>query len=560
MRLINTETLKLDQFFDSQIPEYAILSHTWERDELTYQDMQKLVPHIQQKAGYMKAVDCCKLARAQGYKYIWIDTCCIDKTSSAELSEAINSMFRWYQNAKICYVYLPNVPCTDVPQTLSSFRESRWFKRGWTLQELIAPDSVEFYSKNWTYLGTKLSLRQTISEITGIEIRVLEGASLQSICVGKKMYWASSRVTTRLEDEAYCLMGLFNVNMPLLYGEGKKAFIRLQEEIKRNVYDHTLFAWFISAQQRRRMARLGITQMGLLARSSRDFRYSENVVPLPNHEAEPYELTNRGVRMEIPLYNQGTRFFAALDCAFNKFDGLERHWLLLSRQTSPSAKENSFTRVGVSREEIPLKIFPDKLCSDKLRESTLTRLHIKSHVDRGEVSRNGVEFLVHTSFTYTGYFVAAMYPDFAWDNIDNLNSKFSISTLSLTRPNGLKAKKSAEMSSEGGVIGALLFRNQYDSTKCFALLFGSSSFNFSRYGRPLYEFKDLNEVDLGFFGHGKMHFDKSVELSVNMERTIRSVSANDNVEWAMELVDSSGQFRRGGTYVVNISAQKTSIM
>jgi len=170
--------------------------------------------------------------------------CCIDKTSSAELSEAINSMFRWYQKASVCYAYLADVlKDTDPDKDPEEFSRSRWFTRGWTLQELVAPKNVVFYSRSWKNIGTKERLCNTISTITGIDIDTLLGEDVTFVSVANKMSWASGRRTTRTEDMAYCLLGIFDVNMPLLYGEGKKAFLRLQEEILRSSYDHSLFAW-----------------------------------------------------------------------------------------------------------------------------------------------------------------------------------------------------------------------------------------------------------------------------------------------------------------------------
>jgi hypothetical protein len=171
----------------------------------------------------------------------WIDTCCIDKTSSAELSEAINSMYRWYQRSQVCYAYLVDVPdaTADHSRPDSLFQQSKWFTRGWTLQELLAPTFVEFYDQNWIEIGTKSSMRTLVQKITNISILV----DIDEACVAEKLSWASTRVTTRIEDLAYCLMGLFDVNMPLLYGEGHSAFLRLQLEIWSRTNDESIFAW-----------------------------------------------------------------------------------------------------------------------------------------------------------------------------------------------------------------------------------------------------------------------------------------------------------------------------
>lgn len=187
----------------------------------------------------------CKVAREAGYRLAWNDACCIDKTSSAELSEAINSMFEWYRLSDMCYVYLADVSHGDrPPDRRSEFRRSRWHKRGWTLQELIAPERVEFLTRDWRFLGTKTGLAPTLERITGVNVSILTGrAALDSVGVARRISWAYQRETTRVEDRAYSLMGLFGVHMSATYGEGDNAFIRLQEEIIRTIPDQSLFAW-----------------------------------------------------------------------------------------------------------------------------------------------------------------------------------------------------------------------------------------------------------------------------------------------------------------------------
>lgn len=243
MRLIHGETLRLEEFTDNHIPPYAILSHTWGLEEVTFHEMKVDLPKEARRSlisdskeeSYRKIEYCCAQASKDGLTYSWVDTCCIDKSSSSELSEAINSMFRWYSNAAICYAYL-----SDVSLTTKGI-QSRWFSRGWTLQELIAPRNIKFYTMKWEFIGTKQSLCKSIAGITGIdEETLLDPTSLSSASVGHKMSWAAKRQTTRTEDVAYCLMGIFDVNMPLLYGEGEKAFIRLQEEIIKENDDHSL--------------------------------------------------------------------------------------------------------------------------------------------------------------------------------------------------------------------------------------------------------------------------------------------------------------------------------
>lgn len=162
MRLLNTKTIKLSEFFDADIPKYAILSHTWGKNEVTFQDLDRA--RAKGSKAYSKIACCCVIASSRGYQWVWVDTCCIDKSSSAELSEAINSMFRWYENSGECYAYLEDVSIDDMDQ----FGSSRWFTRGWTLQELLAPRKLYFYDKRWTTLGSKDSLCKEVALTTNI--------------------------------------------------------------------------------------------------------------------------------------------------------------------------------------------------------------------------------------------------------------------------------------------------------------------------------------------------------------------------------------------------------
>jgi len=217
------------------IPEYAILSHTWGADteEVTFGDLMDGTG--KNKTGYDKIRFCGEQARRDGLEYFWVDTCCIDKTSSAELAEAINSMFQWYSRAVKCYACLSDVSVSDHDERQltweSDFRNSRWFTRGWTLQELIAPASVEFFSSSGKRLGDRKSLVQEIHEITGIASAALKEVSLKMFSVDERFSWAAKRQTTRKEDKAYCLLGIFNVYLPPIYGEGDNAFNRLKAEI-----------------------------------------------------------------------------------------------------------------------------------------------------------------------------------------------------------------------------------------------------------------------------------------------------------------------------------------
>ncbi|KAI0839133.1 heterokaryon incompatibility protein-domain-containing protein [Hypoxylon sp. FL0890] len=257
MWLINTKTLKLEYIANARRVSYAILSHTWEDDEVSFQTFADLAS-ARSMHGFTKIEKTCKLARDKYHlEYAWVDTCCIDKTSSAELSEAINSMYRWYQAAAVCFVHLSDMTPDTVETKRSGawfwrdlrgvprlLKECKWFTRGWTLQELLAPRDVEFYDASWDFMGTKDSLLEQLSEITGIEpIFLKHGSLIWSASIGTRMRWAAERETTRPEDIAYCLLGIFEINMPLLYGEGNKAFLRLQEEICKQTNDLSLFAW-----------------------------------------------------------------------------------------------------------------------------------------------------------------------------------------------------------------------------------------------------------------------------------------------------------------------------
>ncbi|KAH9937846.1 HET-domain-containing protein [Epithele typhae] len=254
MWLLSTDRAEL-HFFSTPAAVtggYAILSHTWEDDhEQTYQEIRGLQERCKASGKNprdmvsSKIRQTCLLAKRYSFDWVWVDTCCIDKTSSTELSEAINSMFRWYAASEVCFAYLADVPSDDVVDAPgSAFLKARWHTRGWTLQELIAPLLVLFVSRDWKIIGNKLELGKLLNSITGILDLVLTNqASYSTVGVASRISWAAHRQTTRVEDEAYCLMGLFNVNMPTIYGEGKHAFQRLQQGIMRQSFDTSLFAW-----------------------------------------------------------------------------------------------------------------------------------------------------------------------------------------------------------------------------------------------------------------------------------------------------------------------------
>lgn len=241
MRLLKREPngeLRLTEHTERNVPTHAILSHTWGEEEVTFQDVEAGTG--KSKAGWKKIEFCAKQSAADGLEYFWIDTCCIDKKNAVELSAAINSMFRWYQKAERCYVYLADVSVQNEDQNgqldsawEQSFRNSRWFTRGWTLQELVAPARVDFFSAEGVLLGNKSALESMIHAITGIAKNALRGDALSDFSIPERMSWAEHRNTTLEEDKAYCILGIFDVSMPLIYGEGKeKAFRRLKQEIQ----------------------------------------------------------------------------------------------------------------------------------------------------------------------------------------------------------------------------------------------------------------------------------------------------------------------------------------
>ncbi|RYN21419.1 hypothetical protein AA0119_g9356 [Alternaria tenuissima] len=374
MYLINTTTIKIRPFIGI-IPKYVILSHTWDEDEVTFESMQRPNERTKALKGYMKIKRCCEQAKQDGYRWAWVDTCCIDKRSSAELSEAINSMYRYYWGAEKCYAYLtdvgdensgdrvpgigekrgweyiiygssadfshdinvgsadvaydPQEPSVELPRSVRPEREifqflnSRWFKRGWTLQELLAPATLEFYDQEWNMIGTKFSLATFIQVATEIQAQyILDRNAMKGASIGLRLSWASQRDTTRDEDQAYCLFGIMGVNMPLLYGEGKRAFYRLQVELLKNTMDHTIFAWSLGSS-----FSLGPKSpcqfVGILAATPRDFQSTRlaDIRPgLPQTiQGSTHDVTNAGLRIVLPCVAEGPdMLLALLNCHHDK--------------------------------------------------------------------------------------------------------------------------------------------------------------------------------------------------------------------------------------------------
>ncbi|RSL61463.1 hypothetical protein CEP54_006201 [Fusarium duplospermum] len=385
MRLLNTSSLKLESFAGDEIPEYAILSHRWETEEILFEDIQTDKWH--QKKGAEKVKKACLQAYYDGFLYIWVDTCCINKSSSAELSEAINSMFNWYHRSQVCYAYLCDVPTMH-------FTQSEWFSRGWTLQELIAPKQLEFFDSQWRRIGNRLSLLDPIVNVTAIDRRVLNRGQhdrycpaqandsvsswycrcgwydssrtfhqlLSSFSVATRMSWASGRVTTRVEDQAYALLGLFNVNMPLLYGEGTKAFRRLQEEIIRISNDQSILA---SQHQlcfnlddtigEKDLDNVQDAFSHLFPPHPRAFRYAADLErPHTPYNYLSMTLTNRCLNIDLHvcpcmwktknMSEQTVGWLGILDCVYLD-DCLSRPAILLARLSSAESDQHVFTRI-----------------------------------------------------------------------------------------------------------------------------------------------------------------------------------------------------------------------
>ena len=291
MRLLNTQSLQFKEFYDTKVPKYAILSHRWGDDELTHQDFRK--GRKTNGQSYAKIKKCCALANNRGFLWVWIDTCCIDKKSSTEVSEAINSMYRWYHGAGECYAYLFDIIWNpqNVDASREGFKNSEWFTRGWTLQELLAPSTVIFLDREWQQFGTKKTLSSEISAAT--KIKPEHVINKASACVATKMSWLSRRETSRIEDLAYCMLGLFDVNMPLLYGEGAKSFVRLQLEIIKRSSDDSIFAWTQKTTK----------PLGMLATSPSAFADSSDITLQPSlHKKRfPYQMTNQGLELHAPF-------------------------------------------------------------------------------------------------------------------------------------------------------------------------------------------------------------------------------------------------------------------
>ncbi|KAK4233552.1 heterokaryon incompatibility protein-domain-containing protein [Achaetomium macrosporum] len=376
MRLLNATTLKLEEFVNhEQAPPYAILSHTWGDEEVTFQEIADLET-ARKKAGFSKIEQCCRQAVHDGWDWVWVDSCCIDKTSSAELSESINSMFRWYEDAEVCYAYLVDVPPLssylsdrEIRQGIH-FRGSRWFRRGWTLQELLAPTFLEFFDREWQPIGSREFWADEIEVATGIEVDQL--ANFQQCSVATKLSWAATRETKRIEDRAYSLLGLLGVNMPLIYGEGKRAFIRLQHELTRYFNDESIFAWGLPLDQGIPVVyREGTDPAAgrshrdtlVFAPSPEEFELSRGITPwMFDKQPRLFQATNAGLSIRTEVFkvpqdhsNLQSLYLIPLNCTWSRNTQLAARgpMVLFLRDAQGPADDSTrvpelFTKVGCS--------------------------------------------------------------------------------------------------------------------------------------------------------------------------------------------------------------------
>lgn len=422
MRLLNAKSLRFKFFAEDKLPPYAILSHRWlipNEQEVSYEEITKMedlgrearrtkpglkeiqeVSVIRMKRGFKKIQQCCQQAIDDGLDWIWMDTCCIKQSSSTELSESINSMFRWYELATVCYAHLFDFYGSTVrgQHNEVNFQRSSWFTRAWTLQELLAPSHLVFFSSEWKDLGTKSELSELVSKATNIDQeylapkfdkqtkRVVPPANIRSASLAKRMTWAIGRAALRPEDIAYSLIGIFDTNMPLIYGEGEqKAFFRLQEEIMKDSDDHSLLVWVSSDIDERppdlsrgwelahsrhfppvgdrprelsKSRRLAHSRHFAFATSPEDFIGMGNIVPFASQEGDPpYGPTNRGLQISLLVGRIRPKYFqklpgaaAVTEATTSDLDPSTDH--LLSAGPSSSRFRNRSTAAADNRLEL----------------------------------------------------------------------------------------------------------------------------------------------------------------------------------------------------------------
>lgn len=422
MRLLCAKTQTLHEFIADTIPPYATLSHTWEADEITFQDITNGHSYRESKKGWAKVIKCCQQAIEDALEFVWIDTCCIDKSNIVELQEAINSMFKWYEMSIECYVYIPdfthpglNAEPQEKQSALQMFMRSRWFTRGWTLQELLAPPSVRFFDSTWMEFGDKISLREQISEATGISQEVLINSvidihrAMEFTSIAQRMSWASRRTTTKEEDIAYCLLGIFDVNMPLLYGEGPKAFQRLQEEIMKRFDDQSILAWGFNLKDSTVWS-----VSTALARSPQDFYNCGGIAS--RGAAAPgdgFSMSQRGLRLDLPVFgdfNNGDILYCILNCTMAATGSKAVTTRLLTvplarcllRADGAKPKPDEYYRL--------CNRIPHWIDENEIVTSKRTTIYIPSVYRHGDLIRPRLNCNLDFGPLPPGYFIAGMFP------------------------------------------------------------------------------------------------------------------------------------------------------
>lgn len=301
MRLLNAKDLTLEEFPEGKNPAYLILSHTWAtnpKEEVLYKDIDQNLDFTHKAAWRKKVQRFCALAVSAGYEWVWIDTCCIDKSSSYEITEAINSMFRWYQSAEFCVAYL-----TDVRGALSG--KPKWFTRGWTLQELLAPKEVHFYDHGWNPIGSRTALSESICRLTRIPSAALSENGVGSFTIEQRCQWMNGRETTREEDMVYSLLGLLGLSMPANYGErfenAKRRLVRTIEDSKNRSTPSYLDGLTLGVQRISPSAGYGSygVQTNLYPSTTAKYAYATQSTSDPRYNTGPQQV-GRNWRWWIP--------------------------------------------------------------------------------------------------------------------------------------------------------------------------------------------------------------------------------------------------------------------
>ncbi|KAJ8127669.1 hypothetical protein O1611_g5969 [Lasiodiplodia mahajangana] len=460
MRLINCDKvnqhdIRLDpgivldvlaSFEAADVPKYAILSHTWEKTpqgesaEVTFQEFKRNESTPRNFQGWEKIRHACQQAQLLKLDYIWIDSCCIDQANVAELSEAINSMYQWYSDATVCLVYLSDWEGLGLGHC-------RWFTRGWALQELVAPCYVRFYNSRWSYIGSKdHTNREQLAQITGIDQQILGATSpaqirdrLSRTPICQRMSWASMRETTKVEDVAYCLLGIFDIQMPLLYGEGETAFIRLQQRIAETTNDLTLFAWklqkgmAVKHNPRNIMRSDPISEKcgpgpleavpsephdyhGILACSPREFALGGRIRSSRDRIYNPeFSITNKGIRIRASIIGNGPLGleFLALNCMeqaesfgmSEKFVGISLKWV----------GGDIYVRAHID----DLPVLTDKRTSQSQDEIYLALSVNHLYHTIGTLQRNAIR-IPDLNSMYPGMIEKKVSPGYMWDRAKRL--------------------------------------------------------------------------------------------------------------------------------------------